>query len=116
MTHEFVASGHVELLGVHPIVSEQPAHLVHLIMTHEFDEVDWCLFTQVNPELDRSSWQVAYDEHLLERLPDGRSRVVFFFHYLDFARPFLTPAGPLPRPAATPLPADLAHIEYEEPS
>ena len=109
------ASGHVEILGVHPIVAHQPVHLMHITMTHSFEDVDWCMFTQVNPELDESSWQVAYDETLLESLPDGRSRVAFFFHYLDFARPFMTPAGPLPLPAPLPVPSELSHLVYEDP-
>jgi len=113
--HDFVPSGNIEILGVFPIISEQPANIIHLTMTHAFEELDWSLFTQVDPALDSSSWQVAYDEHLLESLPDGRSRVAFFFHYVDFSRPFMTPAGPLQLPAPTPLPDSLTHIHYEDP-
>jgi hypothetical protein len=60
----------------------------------------------------RSDWQVAYDEQGLEV---GKGRYAFFFHYLDFAKPLLGPAGPIPLPAPTEIPEHLKGIEYEAP-
>jgi len=112
---DFAPSGQVEILGVHPILAKQPVHLVHVVTTHQFENVDWCKFTQPRFDLPNDSWQVPYDERLLESLPDGRARVVFFFHYLDIARPLLTPAGLLPLPAPTPVPAHPAPIPSPHP-
>ena len=42
-------------------------------------------------------------------------RYAFFFHYLDFEKPLVTPAGSLSVPKATNAPAHLKDIEYESP-
>ena len=44
---------------------------------------------------------------------DGQIRYAFFFHYLDFMKPLITPAGSLSLPKPTSKPAQLKDIEYE---
>jgi hypothetical protein len=45
----------------------------------------------------------------------GDWRVAFFFHYLDFSKPLLSPAGPLELPEPSPRPSRLQFFEYEPP-
>jgi len=85
--------------------------------------------TQPRAGVDRSSWQVAYDEHLLNRSgsdgfaifePEGIRiemdlRMAFFMHHLDLRRPLATPAGELRLPDESPKPERLKFLKYREP-
>ncbi len=104
----------VKVVGIYPIEAPEPCHLIEVILPKSFEEVDFGEFTQETPGEPKENWQVAYDEQVLE---DGaeESRSVFFFHYLDCARPLLTPCGPVDLPEPTPMPERLSHIEYWEP-
>ncbi len=60
---------------------------------------------------------IAREYKLLEK-PDswiGNIRLVFFFHYLDLSKPFLTPFGPIALPKESPQPERLLQIAYEPP-
>lgn len=75
-------------------------------------DVDWFQLVQPDPDLDPSSWQVPYDEELVD---PARGRWAFFLHYVDSDRPLNTPVGERALPSVTPLPAYLAHKKYDPP-
>lgn len=121
----------IEVLGVYPVIgAEEPCHLLEVAVTGVSDDWDVGGFTQQMEGVDRSNWQVAYDEHFLNeggtcdldrkvyyRRPAGPDfRLVFFLHYLDLSKPLLTPFGSVPLPAEQPLPERLAFVEYDPPS
>jgi len=97
--------------GVHRIDAPEPCHLIDVELD-EAGDFDWGEVTQENPTQPRSNWQVAYDERPLD---DQQRRWAFFFHYLDFSKPLLTPHGEVQIPAATPRPEHLANVDYEPP-
>jgi len=105
----------VQIRGVHPIEADEPVHLVDVAITGEFDDVNWGAVTQPDASMAESDWQVAYDEQELPPLADGRARGAFFFHYLDLDAPLRFGMDLVTLPAPTPLPADLADVQYEEP-
>jgi hypothetical protein len=105
----------IEIRGVHPIEASEPVHLVDVAIAGEFDAVDWGSITQPDPAGAPDNWQVPYDERELPRLADGRARGVFFFHYLHLMQPLQVGSTPLTLPAPTPVPSDLAAVNYEEP-
>lgn len=102
----------IKIIGVHPVVAPQPCHLIELEIGELLSLFDWKAVTQEDPAQPRANWQVAYDETPLNN--EG-TRWAFFFHYLDFSRPLLTPAGPLEIPAPSLLPEHLRHLQYIEP-
>jgi len=88
--------------------------------------------TQAQEGEPRSNWQVPWDEKVLDdpgervvanswdlpspgEIPDGKTRLVFFFHHLDPSSPLTTPWGEITLPDPTPRPGRLAIIDYEEP-
>jgi hypothetical protein len=89
-------------------------HLLEIELKAPSDEFDFGLVTQEMPDQPKANWQVAYDEqHVGDN--DAGSRWAFFFHYLDFKRPLLTPVGQITLPEPTPVPPYLKAIEYHEP-
>lgn len=120
----------VEVVGVYPVrEAEEPCHLVEIVVS-DAPGFDVGEITQKTPWASRKSWQVPYDERLLnaagdevvptqwpippERLTDD-VRLAFFFHYLDFDRPLETPFGPVRLPEPTERPSRLDWLQYEEP-
>jgi hypothetical protein len=98
------------ILGVHPVAGHRQLFLLEA----ELDPAapfSWDEVTQETAGQPRENWQVPYDEQPL----DGDRKWAFFFHFLDLEQPLLTPAGPVPLPAPTPLPDRLRAIEYEPP-
>lgn len=102
----------IRVAGVYPIRASQPCHLIELEIENQSEPFDWGSVTQEDLAQPRANWQVAYDETPLN---DEGTRWVCFFHYLDFSKPLLTPAGPLPIPAPRSLPEHLRHVRYVEP-
>lgn len=128
--------GSMEILGVHPVRAETPCHLIEVRIAGAA-----CKFSlhevlgEITQEVlgrDRSMWQAVYEECLLDAAGEkvladtaaisdrkqglrGGCRLAFFFHELDFARPLLTPFGPLPLPKPTRRPARLRLLKYESP-
>jgi hypothetical protein len=98
------------IIGIHPVTADEPVHLVELEVAGSTDDFDFGEITQESPGQPRSNWQAVYDEREL-----GENRFAFFFHYLDTAKPLLSPFGPLSLPAETPIPEHLQGIEYEPP-
>ncbi len=104
----------IRIIGVHPIPANEPCHLLEIELRVPSDQFDFGLVTQEMPDQPEANWQVAWDE---QQVGDeaATSRWAFFFHYLDFGRPLLTPLGPITLPEPTPVPDHLKAIEYYEP-
>jgi hypothetical protein len=107
-------STQVNIVGVHPIEADEPVHLIELIVEGDAHDFDIGEVTQEFAGQPKSNWQVPYDERVLEE-SDGKIRYAFFFHYLDFKKPLITPSGSLSVPKPTKRPAHLKEIEYESP-
>jgi hypothetical protein len=128
----------VRIIGVYSLPERPAVHLIEAEVDAGPLDFDMGDFTQADRRLHKSEWQTAYSDTLLNEAGDAvlaggaqvvwdrdlteearsiaPSRVAFFFHYLDPARPLLTPGGPLAVPPVTPIPARLARIiVYEEP-
>ena len=102
----------IRIIGVHPIPASVPCHIVEIDLNVPLEEFDFGAVTQEMSDQPKDNWQVAYDEQQVG--DDDGSRWVFFFHYLDFEQPLLTPLGPITVPESTPLPTHLSEIEYNE--
>lgn len=100
-----------KIIGVHPIAAPEPCHLIEMYI-EERGNFDWSSVTQESPGQPTSNWQVAYDEFPVNLEP---GRWGFFFHYLDFKRPLLTPVGALDLPKESPLPSYLEDVKYVAP-
>ena len=102
----------MRIVGVHPVDAPEPCHLVEAQLDVPDPDYAWGDVTQEEPGQPRSNWQVPYDERPLD---DAAGRWAFFFHYVDFRRPLLTPDGPVALPEPSPVREHLKHIQYEEP-
>jgi hypothetical protein len=98
------------VIGIHRVPADQPVHLVELEVEGDAADFDLGEVTQEVPGQPKSNWQAAYDEREV-----GDNRFAFFFHYLDTAKPLLSPVGPLTLPPESPIPKHLQGIEYEQP-
>jgi hypothetical protein len=98
------------VIGVHPVLADEPVHLIELEVDRGVDDFDWEQVTQEVPDTPRSDWQAVYDEQEI-----GENRFAFFFHHLDMTRPLLSAAGPLSLPPESPVPEHLRDIRYETP-
>jgi hypothetical protein len=125
----------VSIVGVYPVPRNPDVDLVEIEIDRPPSKVDLDKFTQEDQNVDRSSWQVPYDERFLnsdgtdeisERWAVGWSarpgvkearttRLVFFFHFLDAKRPLVTPDGKVALPSRTKRPSRLAFLKYEPP-
>jgi hypothetical protein len=118
-------AGTIQLVGVYPVDTVEPVHLVEVIIDDPFDDIDFGSFTQ--EPLDIVTADVAAGEDIeendatahfpqaVEDLGGGQTRVVFFFHALDPSRPLESPFGPLQLPAPTDRPGRLSAISYGPP-
>ena len=104
----------VKIIGVHPIEADEPVHLIELLIEDNVGDFDIREVTQEVTDQPKSTWQVPYDERILEESKQ-KARYAFFFHYLDSKKPLLTPLGPLLLPKPTKILAHLRDIEYESP-
>jgi hypothetical protein len=104
----------VKIIGVHPVEADEPVHLIELLVEGDADTFDIGEVFQEVAGQPKSNWQAPYNERVLEER-DGKIRYAFFFHYLDFQKPLLTPAGSVPLPKPTKKPAHLKDIMYESP-
>jgi hypothetical protein len=117
------------IIGAYRVRSSEPCHLVEFEVIGGTDPIDLLGITQEVPGQPRSNWQVPYDEQYLEvggKRPISPSepwaqpeepdfRLVFFFHYLDFTRPLLTPFGTMELPKPKRKPGRLGFVIYEPP-
>jgi len=121
-----------EVVGVHEVEADEPCHLVELRLDGLTGPLDLAAFTQSAAGLDSSSWQVPWQEALLDSAGEtllagpwlsdadaeswnGNVRLAFFFHYLDLTRDLQTPLGPLRLPAPSISPARLGQLRYARP-
>jgi hypothetical protein len=113
----------VEIVGVYMVPdAPEPCHLVEVIVT-DADPFEVGDFTQEMPGEPRENWQVPWDERFLTTSgdaeavaePQGTVRLAFFLHYLDPARPLMTPFGDGSMPAPIDTPTRLDWLQYEEP-
>ena len=87
-------------------------HLIEMWMPPLPEHLDGKQITQEDPGLNRNWWQVAYEVIFLdtsginevEEVVGDRLRLAFFFHFLKWERPLITPHGDvdLPRESAMP--------------
>jgi hypothetical protein len=117
------------MIGAYRVRSSEPCHLVELEITGVSSQIDLSEITQEVPGQPRSNWQVPYDEQYLDvsgKRPIDPSkpwaqpqepdfRLVFFFHYLDFDEPLLTPFGDIELPKPKRKPRRLGFVRYEPP-
>ena len=102
----------MKIIGVYEVANEVECYLIEVDLGNSSESFDWSGVTQKSETQPRSNWQVAYDE---QRVVIGENKWVFFFHYLDFKKPLLTPQYKLNLPLPTVLPNRLKHIKYEAP-
>jgi hypothetical protein len=102
-------ANHVRVVGIHPVAADEPVHLVQLEIEANADDFDIGETTQEVPSQPRRNWQAVYDERQI-----GQKRFAFFVHYLDTAKPLLSPTGPRALPPESPVPVHLQGIKYEE--
>jgi hypothetical protein len=100
-----------KIIGVHPVDSEEPVHLIELLVEGDVEDFDFGEVTQEVAGQPRMNWQAAYDERVLEE-SEGKARFAFFFHYLDLEKPLLTSFGSLAIPKTTNVAAHLQDIQY----
>jgi hypothetical protein len=125
-----VSKPDIRVLGVHPVDGVDGCFLIEAVITDATGQPDFGQVTQSRDGHDRSDWQVAYDERLLDleggsvqadlfvtRTHDWprEARVAFSFHDLDIARPLSTPFGEASLPLPSDRPERLAMLAYEAP-
>ena len=98
------------VVGIHPIAATESVHLVELVVEGDTANFDFGEITQETLGQPRRNWQAAYDEQAV-----GENRFAFFLHYLDAAKPLLSPVGLLALPPESPVPEHLKGIEYKQP-
>jgi len=100
------------IIGVHSVEAPEPCYLIEIEFNEPPDDDAWFAITQEIPDQPQGDWQVPWDEQPLDT---EKKRWAFFFHYLDVARPLLTPCGPIVLPEPTERPQHLDSIAYESP-
>lgn len=122
----------IEAVGVYRVEAEEPVHLVELLVQDAQGVFKIGDITQVVSGQPADQWQSPYLEVILNAAGDeiladdyeapnrpelwlDTMRLAFFFHYLDFGQPLLTPFGEVRLPAEAELPNRLSILEYEAP-
>ena len=117
------------LNGIYTVEGKPDVHLIELSIDHPPEAVDMAKITQEVEGVTNGSWQSPWDEKYLDErgeavigdwieLPTGQTqtRLLFFFHFLNFDKPLLTPFGELRLTSPSTMPARLKDlIVYEEP-
>lgn len=120
---------HIELIGIYIITETPDAHLVELIFDCPPDKVEIEQITQEIEGEPKDNWQSPWNGKYLDDkgeriIGDGfsiperetKTRLIFFFHYLDISRPLLTQEGELKLISPNPLPDRLkGKLVYELP-
>lgn len=119
----------MELIGIYKVDNSQDVHLVEITFDKSPDKVDVGQITQEIKGQPQGNWQSPWDEKYLDdkgekiigdyfNIPKGgdKTRLLFFFHDIDFSRPLLTQEGALPLTNPTSLPERLKDkLTYERP-
>lgn len=123
----------IDVIGVYHVEADVPVHLIEILAKNSNGIFDLAEITQEIPDQSRRNWQAPWDEKILDHAGEkiiadyfsarekpelwiGNIRMAFFFHYLDFSRPLLTPFGPITLSNECPKPNRLSEIEYESPN
>jgi hypothetical protein len=120
----------IYMIGVYIVKENKDVHLIEVIINEACSKIDAGRFTQEDPNRPPYNWQVAYNEYYLNHSGDevigdsilkpetssSPARITFFFYFIDFNRPLLTPYGPVKLSKPTSMPARLKSIiTFEEP-
>lgn len=117
----------MKLAGVYTVAGFEDVHLMEFIIPKAPEDIEIGDFTQSLAGIDRLDWQAPYDESYLNEegsqvigqfgeIPKNQAstRLVFFFHYLDFEAVFSTPFGEVKLMEPVKMPDRLIDlIEYE---
>ena len=123
----------IDVIGVYDVEANAPVHLIEILVKNSNSIFDLAEITQEIPDQPRRNWQAPWDEKILDHAgkkiiadyftarekPElwiGNIRMAFFFHYLDFSRPLMTPFGPITLSNEGSKPNRLSEIEYESPN
>ncbi len=85
-----------KVIGIHPVDAPEPCHLVECEFASPVKMFDWGKVTQRVDGEPEANWQAVLDEQEVGQ--DG-NRWVFFFHYLDAAKPLLVYGHEVPLPS-----------------
>lgn len=119
----------MELKGIYTVDDNSEAHLIEIVFDRSPDNVDVGQITQELEGQPQGNWQSPWGEKYLDDkgeeiigdyfdIPTGlaTTRLLFFFHDINFSKPLLTQDGPINLPRPTSLPARLRDkIKYERP-
>jgi hypothetical protein len=119
----------MELIGVYTVDGDEGVHLIELAFENPPGKVDLGQITQEIKGQPQSNWQSPWDEKYLDDKGEkiigdcfdppksgDKTRIVFFFHHIDFSRPLLTQEGHLTLIKPTSLPDRLkGQLTYERP-
>jgi len=117
------------LNGIYTVDNNPEVHLIELTFDNPPEEIDIGLITQELKGEESDNWQTPWDEKYLDEngekvigdfaeIPQGqkKTRLVFFFHFIDFSKPLLTQSGQLTLIKPITLPLRLKDlINYEKP-
>ena len=119
----------MELKGIYNVDDKPDVHLIEIMFDDSPGNVDVGQITQGIEGQPRGNWQSPWDEKYLDDkgeeiignyfdLPKEKTktRLIFFFHDLNFSRPLLTQYGPCILVKPTRLPPRLKDkLIYERP-
>ena len=117
------------LNGVYTVDENPEVHVIELTFDHPPDKIDVGQITQEIQGRGKGNWQSPWDEKYLDEngekvigdyfdIPQGqaKTRLVFYFHFVDFDKPLLTQLGQVSLARPTTLPSRLRDlIRYEKP-
>jgi hypothetical protein len=119
----------MELIGIYIVDDNANVHLIEIQFDNSPDNVDVGQITQELEGQPRENWQSPWDEKYLDDkgeeiigdyfdIPKDelKTRLLFFFHNLNFSKPLLTQDGQLNLTKPTSLPKRLQEkVKYERP-
>ena len=119
----------MELKGIYTVDGSLEVHLIEILFHDSPSNIDVGQITQEIEGQPQENWQSPWDEKYLNEngeeivgdyfdVPnDGATtRLLFFFHNLNFSKPLLTPGGQLALTQPTSIPFRLRDkIKYESP-
>jgi hypothetical protein len=119
----------MELIGIYTVDNNPDVHLIEITFDNSPDKVDVGQITQEIQGQPKGNWQSPWDEKYMDDkgekiigdyfdIPkdENKTRLVFFFHDIDFSKPLLTQEGQLTLTQPTLLPDRLKDkLTYESP-
>lgn len=119
----------MEFIGIYIVEDNSDVHLLEIQFNDTPENIDVGQITQVLEGQPRENWQSPWDEKYLDDkgekiigdyfdIPKDKlkTRLLFFFHDLDFSKPILTQHGQLNLIKPTLLPARIGDkVKYEKP-